>query len=151
MLLSKADFTGIYEIYLGKDSFSKIDAYIEEFEPELIVWLLGQTLGLEIIDELEDSPIPARTQALIDNGLKKGLLGMIYFELMADEPFKIGGLGLKLNESEASQPANVRSYIQLRYNKGIKAFKDVQKYINDNLENYEGYELQKDVIVGGMF
>lgn len=151
MLLNKSDFTGIYEIYSGKDAFSKIDAYIEEFEPELIVWLLGQTLGQEIIDELEDSPIPARTQALIDNGLKKGLLGMIYFELMADEPFKISGLGLKLNVSEASQAANVRSYIQIRYNKGIKAFKDVQEYINRNMANYEGYIYQRDVIVGGMF
>jgi hypothetical protein len=70
---------------------------------------------------------------------------------MADEPFKIGGLGLKLNESEASQPANVNSYIALRYNNGIKGFKDVQRYIDQNKENYEGYVIQNDVRVGGLF
>lgn len=138
-IITENDFGSYFELYKPRGG-SKIQGYIDIKEPYYIRLLFGSELAAEITEELGENPIPERTQKLLDLGLKNYLVAFIWSDFERDSGAKNSGLGLKSNDSEASQNADMIAYIQSRHNEGVRIANEIQTYICRNIQDYKGYE-----------
>jgi len=138
-IINQNDFTGYFEVYKPRGG-GQIQSYIDVFEPRYMAYLLGEDLASEITEEIGQSPIPERAQKLLDKGLKTGLVAFVWSELEKDSIVKNSGLGIKKNQSEASQDTDVKAYTDTRYNAGVRVFNTIQQYVHNHREDYEGFE-----------
>lgn len=155
ILIKNTDFVGAYRI--SQNCFSDLDVYIEENERKYIEDLLGSELSQEFISDL--NAMQPQTQKFIDiydpfteddgisinrsEGMKKMLIGMIYFDYVRDVNFKVTTGGVKRNAVEVSNDVGTNEHdLWRRYNRSIETYNAIQGFICDNLPTYSNYNGQ---------
>ena len=155
ILIKNTDFVGIYRI--SQNCFSDLDLYIEANEKEYIEDLLGSELASEFINNL--SSMQPTSQKFIEiydpfseddgicinrsEGMKKMLIGMIYFDYVRDVNFKVTTGGIKKNAVETSNDVGTNEHdLWRRYNRAIKTYNAIQGYICERMATYPNYNGQ---------
>lgn len=138
----------------------KLQSYIDRYEKEYLIDLMGVALYKLFIDDLV-SGLPA-TQIYIDIyneilqeidgvslsnfGMKEMIKGFIYFHYVRDNFIKQTTTGNVVMDSENSSPATLMSAnVSLSFNDAFDSFRVIQYYIKDKLTiypTYNGHELE---------
>lgn len=144
ILINKSDFTGIYELNLSiKD---KVDEYIEEFEKPILVRLLGSDLfnlfNADLANQIPTSAIYLKlyesNEDLCTEGMKKMLLGFIYYEYVRDTPRSQGMNGPVKRTTEVSEPASL-DYLARMYNNSVNTYRSIQNICTTNYSDYPSF------------
>ncbi len=147
LLIVADDFVGKYD--LAKSNDDKIDEYIEEYEEKYLTELLGKELFDLFEDDVEDyepetpiyksifEPFTEEINGLVftSEGLKKMLLGLIYFQYVRDDRVKQSMNGAVEQETEVSSKSD-NTFLYSRYNQAVTTYKAIQQYILNNLTDY---------------
>lgn len=139
ILINKSDFTGDYA--LVKSNSDDINLFIEKYETEILMQLLGSDLLVLFQDDLV-AQVP-QTQIYLDiynafvkevggwkvvsTGMKDMCLAYVYFYYQRKSSKKPSMNGPVENSTENSQKANPMFLINT-YNSAIKTFKHIQYY-----------------------
>lgn len=151
ILVTKSDFVGKYS--LVKSINDKIDVFIEEYEEQILVDLLGQDLfdlfQNDLVAKVPQTDIYLAIYnkfteydnnfAYTSTGMKKLVLSLIYFEMSRDNSQKNTQVGTVKNVTEVSESLSP-TYLFKIYNEGIKNYKAIQRYILDNLSDYPDFK-----------
>lgn len=155
MIVTSSDFVGKYALSNSMYDTPDYDFYINTYENEYLVSLLGADLAaLFIADVIAGGGTPTE-QRFIDifvpfsieynwlfytrggskrnwtsEGMQVTLTGLIYFEIVRDQSNKmtpIGNVSSKGENSDAVRSFNSRMWD--RYNRGIQNYRAIQSYI----------------------
>ena len=150
LLITKSDFTGVYA--LSTSISDKITAYIAEYEEKYLRELLGATL-FDLFKADVSSYVPQTTKYLTifneinsdeygyllhSDGMKKMLLGFIYYEYVVGNTIQHTNTGLVANVNEISLNADF-SLVYMKYNKSVDTYKNIQYYIEQNSSDYPDF------------
>lgn len=144
ILIDKSDFTGIYKLNISiKDN---VDDYIEEFEKPILVKLLGSDLfdlfNANLVNQIPTDPIYLKlyepNEDLCTKGMKKMLLGFIYYEYVRDAPRSQGMNGPVKRTTEVSEPANL-DYLARMYNKSGNTYWSIQRMCLESPTDYPDF------------
>lgn len=148
ILINDIDFVGKYAI--AQNSFSKLSAFIEQFEKQYLYDLLGKTLADSFITSVINY-VPVGVTFLniyneidIDSnrneGMKKMLLGFIYFEYLRKQPLPNTITGTVSSSNENSK-LNYDAFGLINiYNSSVNDYAIIQYYINQNSNDYTNYK-----------
>lgn len=142
ILISSSDFVGKYAI--PQDSFSDLDGFIDELEERFLIDLLGFDFFTAFQANLTGTPpVPASANYLkiynklyVDSGcisirsegMKKMLLGIIFWEYMRQVKFKATTQGVVVNAADTSK-STPYGYLYKYYNDAISTYHAIQHYI----------------------
>lgn len=146
MIISIGDFTGKYELHTGIYDQSKLQAYIDKYEPKYLRELFGVTLYNSFVSDLDNQNAPKSPnflffynefaedvylyRMLVSEGLKDMLCGFIYFEYVKDSMNTMTPFGNTIQRSELSRmTSTLNSLMYNRYNEAIKTFTAIRDYI----------------------
>jgi hypothetical protein len=150
LLITKSDFTGVYA--LSTSISDKITAYIAEYEEKYLRELLGVTLFNSFKADV-NSYLPQTAKYLTifneinsdeygfllhSDGMKKMILGFVYYEFIVGTTIQHTNTGLVANVNEISVNADF-SLAMMVYNKSIDTYRNIQYYIEQNGNNYEDF------------
>lgn len=140
ILINKSDFIGDYA--LVKSNTDDINLFIEKYEKEILMQLLGSDLLVLFQADLV-AHVPV-TQIYLDiynafvkevggwkvesAGMKDMCLAYVYFYYLRKLPIKASMNGAVVNETENSQQSN-KMFLITKYNEAIKTFKHIRYYI----------------------
>lgn len=157
ILIDSDDFVGVFELAQGTYIDADIDAYIDQREKDILVNLLGVELfdlfEADLVSQVPATPIyeTIYNSFYIDDdscvrssdGMKKMLLGLIYFYYVRDDSSVNTAMGNRVNNAENSRESNSseRGLVQ-RYNKAVDTYQSIQWYICDNDDVYPTYNGQ---------
>ncbi len=147
LLIVKSDFVGKYALATSTKGNDNIDAYIAEYEEQILIDLLGLEL-FELFKSDVDSgtkkPVTPIYLTIYDRlnfeycgrlltsfGIKNILLSIIFFHYVRDNTIKQTVNGAVKIQSEVSQPVD-QTYLLLRYNEAIMAYSVIQRYCLEN-------------------
>jgi hypothetical protein len=164
-IIQVSDFTGEYKI--ADDCYNNLESYIEKYENELLVQLLGAELyGLFIADLTAITPqVPQdvrflaifnpfntddRNCLLTSQGIKTMLIQYVYFFILRDNlNVKTATGTVRMQNENSSAPSYNLFNLVEAYNDSINNFKAVQWYVGDNPDTYPEENMQfKDFING---
>jgi len=147
LLIVKSDFVGKYALATSTKGNDNIDAYIAEYEEQILIDLLGLelfTLFAADVDSGTKKPVTPIYLTLYDRlnfeycnrlltsfGIKNILLSIIYFYYVRDNTVKQTVNGDVKIQTEVSQLAD-QTYLLLRYNEAIMAYSVIQRYCLEN-------------------
>lgn len=155
--ITYADFgKGKYELHTGMYEQDKINAYIDKYERQYLVKLLGVDLfNLFVADLLSGVPQDPIYQAIYNpfeydysqggcivfsEGMVEMIKGFIYFQYLKDQTNQVAVSGNVRPLGENSENVStLNSMIYTRYNESIKTFRAIRTYICDNLSDYLEY------------
>jgi hypothetical protein len=159
LLIQKTDFTGVYA--LSQSISDTIDASIEEYEEKYLIDLLGVEL-FDLFKANVTSYIPAvgiyktiydpiredyGNCIRISQGMKKMLLGFVWFHYAVDNAFKHSGTGIVANTQEIAVQANWDSgIVYKKYNTDVSDYQTIQWYIEKNLSDYPKFNGQRKAL-----
>lgn len=159
MILTTSDFVGKYELHTGMYVQSKLQNYIDIYEPMYLKHLFGIDLYNQFISDLsgnipqspnfltvfnplaEDFGSSFYTQwgvsywnsMLISEGIKEMLKGFIYFEYAKDLSNQMTPYGNVKPISENSElVSTLFSMMYTRYNEAINSYRSIQRYLRFN-------------------
>ena len=155
LLIVKSDFVGKYALATSTKGNDNIDAYIAEYEEQILIDLLGLEL-FELFKADVDSgtklPVDQIYLALYERlnfeycnylltsfGIKNILLSIIYFYYVRDNTAKQTVNGSVEIQTEVSQPSN-KAYLLLRYNEAITSYSVVQRYCLEKADVYPTFK-----------
>ena len=157
LLIKSTDFVGRYAV--AQNSYTKLDLYIDKYEPKYLSELLGSVFYLSLKGYIETPPptpdplldkilAPFREELgrklLISDGLKEMLLGFVWFEYMREFKFKKTMAGITTNQSENSRETSFpENQIYAVYNESIDTYRAIQHYIGGNTIDYTIYNGQE--------
>ena len=147
LLIVKSDFVGKYALATSTKGSDNIDAYIAEYEDQILIDLLGFEL-FELfkadVNSGTKKPVTAIYLTLYDRpnfvycdhlltsfGIKNILLSIIYFYYVRDNTVKQTVNGDVKIQTEVSQQSN-QTYLLLRYNEAIMSYSVIQRYCLEN-------------------
>ena len=158
LILSTSDFTGKYKI--GQDNFSDLQSWLDEYEKNYAV----QLLGAELYDLFEadynaappGQPTAQRFKDIFDPfqkdeegclhislGMKTMLKGFVYFEYQRNGSTFITPSGTTKTEHANDTPASFQEAgIWERYNRSIETLQQIQWFICENADVYPEYNGQ---------
>ena len=156
ILIDTDDFVGKWNIAVDDYSEDRLNDYIDTFEKQYLVYLLGVELfDLFQADLVLQVPQTARfvsifNEFFIDDGscvfhsegMKKMLLGMIYFQYVRDNDIKQTPSGTYKNTSELANSFPSFNSVVQRWNQSIENYQTIQWYICDNPTIYPEYNGQ---------
>ena len=156
ILIDSEDFVGKWAIAQDDYSTDRLDDYITTFEKKFLVYLLGVELfDLFQADLVAQVPQTARfisifNEFYIDDGgcvfhsegMKKMLLGMVYFHYVRDNDIKQTPSGTYKNTSELATKFSSFNGVVQRWNQSTDTFQSIQWYICDNYTTYPEYNGQ---------
>lgn len=160
MFLTPTDFTGFYAISHGAtNQDNKIEAYINEYEPDFLRDLLGvelYDLFVADLDPITGLPVTARFLDIynaiyldddscirISKGMKEMLKGFVYFNIVRDSDFHNTISGNVKNEfSNASSVTTIQMGLNERYNVALGYYNTIQWFICENSADYPEYNGQ---------
>lgn len=152
ILIQTSDFTGKYSI--AQNSFTPLQSYINKYEKEYLVDLLGVELyDLFAADVTSYAPVTPIYQSIYNPfkqdynkcivysvGMKEMLLGFIYFEYMRDQKIKNTITGAVVNANENARESGFSEFnLFSKYNEGIHTYEAIQWFINENKTDYPTY------------
>ncbi len=146
MIVSIGDFTGKFELHTGIYDQSKLQAYIDKYEPKYLRELFGVTLYNSFVSDLTIQNVPKSPnflffynafaedvylyRMLVSEGLKDMLCGFIYFEYVKDMMNTMTPFGNTIQRSELSRlTSTLNSLMYNRYNEAIRTFTAIRDYI----------------------
>lgn len=146
MIVSIGDFTGKFELHTGIYDQSKLQAYIDKYEPKYLRELFGVTLYNSFVSDLTIQNVPKSPnflffynafaedvylyRMLVSEGLKDMLCGFIYFEYVKDMMNTMTPFGNTIQRSELSRlTSTLNSLMYNRYNESIRTFTAIRDYI----------------------
>lgn len=144
---------GKYELHKGLYEQAKINAYIDKYERQYLVKLLGVDLfNLFVADLVNSVPVSPLYLALYEpieydrdlcgdivysEGMIEMIKGFVYFQYLKDQTNAVWVTGSVRPLGENSENVStLNMMIYTRYNESIKSFKAIQTYICDNLNDY---------------
>lgn len=162
MIVQSIDFQqGFYRIPTTQYTQGELVSAINKYEPIYLAYLLGVELSELFIADLDGNGVP-QTQRFIDIyeefikeihckiensiGIKKMLIGFIYYEVMINRNYVPTEGG---NVASLKENANLLSYhnnsrvAEIRFNESKFSADSIQRYICDNIETYPEYEGKK--------
>lgn len=157
LLIAKTDFTGKYKV--AQNSYTDIDSYIEKYEEIYLAELLGADLFALFkadVNPTTKQPVTAiylniynsfKTDEgnclIVSEGMKKMILGFIYFEYVRDEKFKATMSGIVVSANEVSRESGFTEFnLYSRYNESIDTYDSIQWYICKNKTSYTEFNGQ---------
>lgn len=160
-IIKHSDFTGKYQLSQSDQVEDKVEEYISDFYPKYVRQILGAKLGDAFIVDLDANGVPANPIyvefydpfAIDDNGLvresigmKKIILGFLYYEIARDSNFYNSLSGNKVTEGENSDFVNMANNLSTVYNMSVISAEQVQWYIevhNPNDNDYSDFNGQE--------
>lgn len=160
MILSIQDFNGKYALHTGMYDHSKLQNYIDIYEPRYLKQLFGVDLynqfESDLLNNVPQSPnflkifnafsedlgfnfytpygFEVANNQLDSEGILQMLKGFIYFEYSKDLVNQMTPYGNVKPTSENSEVANTGfSMIYTRYNEAIRSYRTIQSYIRYNI------------------
>jgi len=144
LLVSKTDFVGNFA--LSKTISDKIDAFIDEFEEQYLIDLLGAELFKLFKADVDAPTKKPETDIYLaiyneinedysgcvmrSKGLKDMILGFIWFEYVRATAYSHTGTGIVAGSNEVSKNVGLDdSYIYRNYNASVAAYGVIQWYI----------------------
>jgi hypothetical protein len=156
LTLSTANFgKGKFELHTGIYTAGEIQIYINRYEKQYLLELLGADLYQLFVADLVNG-VP-QTQKYIDiwqpfavdrnlcqinisQGMRDMICGFVYFHYLADKTNQTNMTGnvRPLGENSAVVPGE-GSMIFSRYNNSVKTYKAIQQFICDNRNQYREF------------
>jgi hypothetical protein len=165
ILITSDDFTGLYRVSENYNTEEDFEIVIDTFEKEYLQDLLGcelYDLFVADVDPITKQPV---TQIYIDIynafckedslcvqnrsfGMVDMLCAFIYWEWLRQNQLRKTSIGTVVADAEnASHARPTSTMIYVRYNRGIRSFKAIQRFICDNSSDYPTFEgIQKQFI-----
>lgn len=156
--INTTDFVGQYALATDKFTKSKLDQYIDENELDLLRELLGIGLYNEFIADYDGTPQNTFSEPRFEDiyeplkysdgeglgsceyntiGIKKMLIGFIYFLFIRDENFYHTIGGTKENEqANAANRSIAFTNAYTNWNKSVDTYNQIQMFIVLNPKNY---------------
>lgn len=161
-IIQATDFTpGKFELNVEKSTLTELEKYIERYEEQYLIDLLGVELFKLFKASITNAftPPPAGiyldifnpiqaddgSEVRISRGIKDMLLGFIWFEFVRNQKYEHTKAGVVKNKVENSTEASwPESDIYGRYNESIASYETIQWYIvkNKTATVYEKYNGQ---------
>lgn len=146
MIVSIGDFVGKFELHTGIYDQSKLQAYIDKYEPIYLRELFGASLYNDFVSDLDANNVPQSPnflffynpfaedvylyRTLVSEGLKDMVCGFVYFEYVKDLMNTMTPFGNTISRSELSrQTSTLNTLMYNRYNESIKTFTAIRNYI----------------------
>ena len=158
MIITPNDFVGTWAITQGY-SDNKLQQYIDYYSTYYLASLLGLDLFNEFANNLDNPPLTPELQKINDafvyqleyncgingiiksEGIKNMLLCLVYAHYQKEDlGTATSGGKIKLHSEGGELQTDSYSNTYAIYNRGIKTYRAIQKYITNNIDNYEGYE-----------
>jgi hypothetical protein len=166
MFVTVQDFVGKYQLSTGMYDVNKLQDYIDKYEKQYLIELLGAEFYDEFISDLDPMNVPqspnfltifnpfhkniAFGQLIMSDGIIEMLKGFIYFEYSKDLINQMTPYGNVRPLSENSEPVStLYSMIYTRYNTAIKSYRAIQMYILMNLDQPIGQVLTLEIVANG--
>jgi hypothetical protein len=151
LLILDTDFTGKWKLALGNND--EVDAYISIYEEKFLIELLGKELYLLFAAVVTNQAVAAGIYKTIydpfslkingcivtSEGMKKMLLGLLYFEYVRDNKVKQSMNGAVEQQTEVSAFTD-NTLLYVKYNEAVKTYTAIQAYIYDQLAVYPTFE-----------
>jgi hypothetical protein len=151
LLIVDEDFEGKWKLALGNND--DIDLYTEEYEEKFLIELLGQELFDLFAAQVTNQVVaPGIYKTIYDpfseeingrivtsNGMKKMLLGLLYFEYVRDNRVKQSMNGAVEQQTEVSTFAD-NTLVYNRHNDAVATYQAIQTYIYENLSTYPTFK-----------
>ena len=163
ILLQTSDFTGFNYLNIGTNETVKLQAYIDRYEREYILKLLGVDLGVAFIDDLANVSQDARFTVIQDSfelqdssglmhisrGMVDFLCAAIAYHYVKDNQAKhsVSGVAAKLAEAgTVKSQENGYRFAEKRWNEALETAESIQWYckIYDSATypEYKGQEFE---------
>lgn len=157
MIVNSSDFVNKFELAVNQFNESKIDAYIDRYEPYYLSQLLGKELKDLFISDLDVNNIPQTpiyetiynplsidldSQVVFSYGIKEMLLGFIYYHFTKDETIKQTPVGSVKPNTENSLNVGTSQYLTNRFNESVESLIAIQRYIIENENDYPTFNGQ---------
>lgn len=158
LLILKSDFTGKFAI--AQNDFSKLDLFIDKYEKEYLIDLLGSAL-YNLFEADLDSQTPKQPQSLIyqdiynpfhydegdciirSEGMREMLKGFLYFEFVREQKYKNTDTGVFVHSNETTREVGFTELnIYGRYNESLRTYRAIQAFICKNNTDYPDYNGQ---------
>lgn len=155
-IVSKSDFIGNY--FISQKLYDDLDLYIEKYEKQYLINLLGAELYKLFISDLDSNFEPTtviyqtiyneiltdyNTCLINSEGIKKMLIKFIYFEYVRDNQQKNTTNGTVVNNAELGINVNPIYSVARAYNEACDSVYAIQFYIKQNIANYPTYNGRK--------
>jgi hypothetical protein len=151
LLIIDDDFTGKWKLTLGNND--DVDSYIETYEEKFLIELLGKELFDLFEAQVTDRVVADGIYKTIYNpfvvkisgctvtseGMKKMLLGLLYFEYVRDNRVKQSMNGAVEQQTEVSTPSD-NSFLHLRRNEALRTYAAIQSYVYNDSANYPSFD-----------
>jgi hypothetical protein len=160
ILISSSDFVGKYAV--PQDSFSDLDGFIDELEERYLIDLLGFDFYTAFNANLTNGvPVAANylkiyNKLYVDQGcisirsegMKKMLLGFMFWEYMRQDKFKATTQGIVVNSPDTSKPVPYGALYKY-YNDSVAIYHAIQHYICTNPNDFtpKFYGIEKDYAI----
>lgn len=157
MIVATSDFVDKWTISIGFGS-GKLQEYIDEYEPLILAELLGADFADEVQTQFNDNTLTPENQSLFDKlyfnadvygvnkifvseGIKIMLKDLIYAH------YQVGDLGTPTSQGKIKMKTEGGELVNDDYtdrfnfyNSGVKTYKAIQKYIEENEDDYPLYK-----------
>lgn len=147
---------GKYELHHGMYEQAKIQAYIDKYERQYLVKLLGVELFNQFIADLDVNKVPQSAiyqkiyepfeydnidcYIYISEGMIEMIKGFIYYQYLKDLTNQVAVSGNVRQKGENSENVStLNTMIYTRYNESVRTYKSIQKYICDYNSDYLKY------------
>jgi hypothetical protein len=150
-----SDFIQKFELSTGMYSNHKIDEYIDRYEDQYLIQLLGVELYNLFIADLDLNNIPQSDRfkkifdpfneqigfsLMMSRGIKDMLIGFIYFEYLKDLITKTTNVGVTKPQEQNSKIITAHTTIYGRYNESIRTYNAIQEYILLSMNDYNEFK-----------
>lgn len=144
-----SDYTG--EFHISTQLISLLTPFIEKYEKQYLVQLLGAELYKLYVADPNTSPYSVLTDSFekeingdnyISEGIKKMLIAFVYYEFMKDRITNANSSGFTSNANENGDVQVKEKAGQKLYNKygeGVKTARAIQTYISSVSGTYPLY------------
>lgn len=154
MILSKADFTG--ELALPDDKYSELQTFIDTYEVDYAVKILGAELFEKYISdptELRFDKIfyPFNENNNVCNGIKKTLAGFIYFHYVRELQQQLTLVGNVATKSELSERASANNKLVRTYNEAIRNTKMIDCFIRETNDKTDLLQVSQTELTNAQF
>jgi hypothetical protein len=153
--INNTDFYGKFELTIGEFTGQKLTDYINRYQNEFTIELLGVELYDLYLANSTDPEFVIIEDPLIfqsncgkiykSQGMKDMLKGFIFFMYGRDLPTQQTVTGAVKQSSENSMhPSNVNALLWQRYNESVTSYEAIQAYIRENSDVYPTFRGMKN-------
>jgi len=159
-IIQTSDFTGSYQVPQDQYTLIDLQRVIDEHEEVYLAKMFGAELSNDLLVYVNGGFTPVNPlfdfiynpfkidlncELLISEGVKTALIGFVYYEWVVKnkiKPSQITGVE-RVKMENATSNAIVEPQVYNAYNKGVKTTNAIQRYILNNLSDYDKFNGRK--------